>query len=242
MSMRIRGGMVAVVVLALQAGVPTSVNAQTLYNNTICTATSLNVCLDFNLTYNATTHEYSLVTTYASSTAPSGQQGYITSLGIYDLNSSSPFNLHVTSLSTSSGDVWCSPSLTANCSIQQLMGNGPATLLGGAREAQNGITAGLQVGESMTITFTATPLLSASDFASNGTLGLRGHVQSFGVNSCSMKPDTRATGNVFSVDSQCFPSTVVPEPMTVVLLATGLLGIGGVGMRRRRRGDLSPRS
>lgn len=31
------------------------------------------------------------------------------------------------------------------------------------------------------------------------------------------------------------PTNTVPEPMSVLLMATGLLGVGGIGLRRRRR-------
>lgn len=34
------------------------------------------------------------------------------------------------------------------------------------------------------------------------------------------------------------PTTVVPEPVTMTLLATGLAGVGGIGAARRRRQQL----
>lgn len=61
-------------------------------------------------------------------------------------------------------------------------------------------------------------------------LELRWHSQQTGWdNEGSLKCDTGGAGD--------YPACgVVPEPITMVLVGSGLLGIGGVGLRRRRKG------
>jgi hypothetical protein len=45
---------------------------------------------------------------------------------------------------------------------------------------------------------------------------------------------------VSEVDERCGgpPTEVVPEPITMILLGSGLLGVGGAQARRRRRNAL----
>lgn len=45
-------------------------------------------------------------------------------------------------------------------------------------------------------------------------------------------------GQTAKVSAPGVPTEVVPEPITMVLLGSGLLGVGGVGLRRRRKNQL----
>ena len=101
----------------------------------------------------------------------------------------------------------------------------------------NGINSGIGAGQTFTFTFELSGLASSFDV---NTAGFALHGQG-GVTGCSTKlviqPD--GTPNAGPYNPECTPITSTPEPVTMTLLATGLLAMGGAGVLRRRRNQIS---
>ena len=95
---------------------------------------------------------------------------------------------------------------------------------------QNGLSAGDGGPFTFTITFGGT--FTAGDI---GAVGFGVHAIS-GPNGCSTKLFVDANGgtNTLTAADPACATTVVPEPITMTLLASGLAGMGGVGALRRR--------
>jgi len=188
----------------------------------VCTTGAFNFCFNFTFSNGA------FSVTFNPTGSGSTSNGFLTEFGLWGFTPgiTSP---GVPSFNGGAGWATSSPN-NGNCPG---LGSGNDVGAGAfqlcvASGNGNPATQGLGNNQTVSLTFTGNPVVGQS--------GVDVHIQAVNGTSCSIRvgyvdgADHTTTG---ALGSDCISTT--PEPAGVALMATGLVGLGGVAIRRRRR-------
>ena len=199
-----------------------------------CSTGSLQVCASVSVSVTGSPLSWTIALTAFNLFPSQGLSHVMTTLGIGSLSLGDVWAKTATLAGPPAG--WTQSTLKPNASCTNCFewannAVGAQIDLGG--ETTNGITDGIGPGGTLTL-----------NFSSNSTLNLNvddwvigWHSQAVNGTGCSLWVDSNGT-TVGGTTTEC--TNVVPEPMTMMLLGTGLTSMGGFGLlrRRKRNGDV----